>query len=203
MGDYQSRRRRCLLPTEIDRGAAGCTSACGGRVHGELQIRGLGVFRQLGSVLQAGIYHAREQPGHLLHIFAVEGRSARGQIWAYGRGSLRTEVHGSAGRGQAGKLRPDDRWGMRSGSSPGAGEEQEVDSELRRCVHSFYSSLQEAGGVCRVLGSGKLSAPEWSQSRNAVDVSEAFFLPCRPWTVSRLQVVRGRSAASSKAGALV
>merc|ERR1719400_1256452 len=88
-------------------------------------------------------------------------------------GSLRTEVHGSAGRGQAGKFRPDDRWGMRIGPSRRAGEEQEVHPELRRCVHTFYSSLQEARGVCCVLGSGKLSAPEWSQSRNTVDISQA------------------------------
>merc|ERR550525_1573498 len=26
--DYQSRRRRSVLPTETDRGVAGCTSAC-------------------------------------------------------------------------------------------------------------------------------------------------------------------------------
>merc|ERR1712223_1005289 len=30
--DYQSRCRRRVLPTEVDRGAAGCTGACGGRV---------------------------------------------------------------------------------------------------------------------------------------------------------------------------
>merc|ERR1711994_666145 len=88
-------------------------------------------------------------------------------------------------------------------------------------------------------GSGKLGAPEWSQSRNTIDVSqstevrsgvelpriaprgshvpsassptlrkgprqvEPFFLSCRPWTVSSLRAVRGRSAASSKAGAVV
>merc|ERR1712088_516505 len=94
-------------------------------IHGELQIRGLGIFRQFGSFLQAG------------------------------------------------KFRPDDRWGMRIGPSRRAGEEQEVHPELRRCVHTFYSSLQEARGVCCVLGSGKLSAPEWSQSRNTVDISQA------------------------------
>merc|ERR1711997_656607 len=55
----------------------------------------------------------------------------------------------------------------------GAGEEQEVHPELRRCVHSFYSSLQEARGICCVLGSGKLSAPGWSQSRNTVDSQAA------------------------------
>merc|ERR1719189_2525836 len=74
--DHQSRRRRSFLPTEIDRGVAGCTSACGGRLYGELQIRGLGIFRQFGSVLQAGIRYSGEQFGHLLLLFAVEGGRA-------------------------------------------------------------------------------------------------------------------------------
>merc|ERR1719422_544729 len=90
-----------------------------------------------------------------------------------GRGSLRTEVHGPVRRGQAGKLRPDDRWGMRSRSSSGARKEQEVHPELRRCVHPFDSSLQKARGVCCVLGSSKLCAPEWSQGRDAVGVAQA------------------------------
>merc|ERR550525_2154671 len=130
--------------------------------------------------------------------------------------------------GQAGKFRSDDRWGMRIGPSRRAGEEQEVHPELRRCVHTFYPSLQEARSVCRVLGSGKFGAPEWSQSRNTVDVSPAaevqsgVELPRIARRGSHVPLcvlakgvgpetgramffvmVRARSAASSKAGAVV
>merc|ERR1711992_245940 len=81
-----------------------------------------------------------------------------------GRGSLRTEVHGFDGSRQAGELRSDDRWSMRSGPSCRPEEEQEVYPIVRRRVHTFDPSLQEARGVCRVLGSGRFRAAlKWSQ----------------------------------------
>merc|ERR1712156_577895 len=101
-----------------------------------------------------------------LQFLAVEGGRARREAWADGRGSLRTEVHGYGRSSQAGEFRSHNRRRMRSGSSCLPEEKQEVHSIVRWRIHAFDPSLQEAQGVCRVLGTGCFCAAlKWSQTK--------------------------------------
>merc|ERR1712117_877451 len=88
------------------------------------------------------------------------------------------------------------------------GKEQEVYPYLRRCLHAFHPSLQEAPSVRRVLGSGcrpalkgSESMSSWNSSPRTVQamhevsrsVAVQFFFHAamvRPWTVRRVFCLR-------------